>query len=105
AVEGHGLAEEVQQAYAALASRGELSVRAHLALSPSWGGSDTASCVARLEQWRPQIAGRGRGDAFLSVAGLVAEANPTPDNAARRSEERRVGKRGGRGWRGSVLRL
>jgi len=82
-VEGHGLAEEVQQAYAALASRGELSVRAHLALSPSWGGSDTASCVARLEQWRPQIAGRGRGDAFLSVAGLVAEANPTPDNAVR----------------------
>ena len=82
-VEGHGLAEEVQQAYAALASRGELSVRAHLALSPSWGAGDAASCVARLGQWRPRIAGRGSGDTFFRVAGLVAEANPTPDNAVR----------------------
>jgi predicted amidohydrolase YtcJ len=82
-VEGHGLAEEVQQAYETLAGRGELSVRAHLALSPSWDGSDAASCVARIEQWRPRIAGPGAGDAVLRIAGLVAEANPTPDNAVR----------------------
>jgi hypothetical protein len=82
-VEGHGVADEVLAAYEELDRRGELTVRAHLAKSPSWGGADAAGRVARLDRWRAQIAGRGTGGAFLRVAGLVAEANPTPDNAVR----------------------
>jgi predicted amidohydrolase YtcJ len=82
-VEGHGLADEVIRAYETLAGQGELSVRAHLALSPSWGARDAASCVGRLDEWHTRIAGPGSGDAFLRVSGLVAEANPTPDNAVR----------------------
>lgn len=82
-VEGHGVADEVARAYDELARRGEVRVRAHLALSPSWGTRDAAACVARLDAWTPRIAGRGSGDAFLRVAGLVAETNPTPDNAVR----------------------
>jgi predicted amidohydrolase YtcJ len=81
--EGHGLADEVVRAYEELAERGELTLRAHLALSPSWGDGDLAACVARLDRWRARIAGRGTGDARLMVAGLVAEANPTADNAVR----------------------
>ena len=82
-VEGHGVAEEVLRAYEALADRRELTVRAHLLLSPSWGASDPVSMRARLDAWQARIAGRGAGDAFLRVAGLVAEGNPTPDNVVR----------------------
>ncbi len=82
-VEGHGVVAEVVGAYEALAARGESTVRAHLALSPSWDALDPAACVARLDGWTARIAGRGTGDAFLRVGGLVGEANPTPDNAVR----------------------
>ena len=82
-VEGHGAAEEILRAYEEVASRRELTVRAHLFRSPSWGRGDPASIAARLDAWQARIAGRGTGDAFLRVAGLVAEANPTPDNAVR----------------------
>ncbi|MBI2161668.1 MAG: amidohydrolase [Candidatus Rokubacteria bacterium] len=82
-VEGHGVVDEVLGAYEALGARGEATVRAYLALSPSWGAADPAACLARLDGWTARIAGRGTGDAFLHVGGLVAEANPTPDNAVR----------------------
>jgi len=82
-VEGHGVADEVASAHEVLAGRGEMTVRAHLAMSPSWGAADPASCAARLDAWHARIAGRGTGDAFLRMTGLVAEANPTPDNAVR----------------------
>ncbi len=82
-VEGHGVADEVFSAYETLATRGESTVRAHLVLSPSWGAADPAACLARLDGWTARIAGRGTGDAFLRVGGLVAEANPTADNAVR----------------------
>jgi hypothetical protein len=65
------------------ARRGELTVRAHLTQSPSWGAADLTTIETRLAAWKPRIAGRGSGDAFLRVAGLVAEANPTPDGAVR----------------------
>jgi predicted amidohydrolase YtcJ len=82
-VEGHGIADEVMRVYDDAAGRGELTVRAHLTVSPSWGGADPATIESRLAAWRPRIAGRGSGDAFLRVAGLVAETNPTPDGAVR----------------------
>jgi len=81
--EGHGIADEVRGVYEEAAGRNELTVRAHLALSPSWGDADAAGRVARLAEWAPRIAGRGTGDAWLRVAGLVAEADPTPDSAVR----------------------
>jgi predicted amidohydrolase YtcJ len=78
--EGHGVADEVVGAYEELARRGELTVRVHLALSPSWSGAPAA---AKLDDWKARIAGRGSGDAFLRVSSLVAEATPSPDNAIR----------------------
>src|SRR5439155_865131 len=74
---------EILRVYGEVASRRELTVRAHLFRSPSWGRGDPASITARLDAWQARIAERGTGDAFLRVAGLVAEANPTPDNAVR----------------------
>ena len=82
-VEGHGVAEEVLRVYEELAGRGEPTVRAHLLQSPAWAAAHPASIGARLDAWQARIARRGTGDAFLRVAGLVAEANPTPDNAVR----------------------
>jgi predicted amidohydrolase YtcJ len=82
-VEGHGVAEEVMRVYDEAAGRGELTVRAHLTVSPSWGDADPAAIESRLAAWKPRIAGRGRGDAFLRVAGLVAETNPGADGAVR----------------------
>jgi len=82
-VEGHGVADEVLRVYDEAAARGELTVRAHLTVSPSWGGAEAAAIESRIAAWKPRIAGRGSGDAFLRVAGLVAEANPSADAAVR----------------------
>src|SRR2546430_14732181 len=76
-VEGHGVAEEVLRAYETLAGRRDLTVRAHLFLSPSWGAGDPASIRTRLDAWPTHISGRGAGDAFLPGAGPAREANPT----------------------------
>ncbi|HEY7539035.1 MAG TPA: amidohydrolase [Methylomirabilota bacterium] len=84
-VEGHGVADEVLRVYDETARRGHLTVRAHLTVSPSWGAAtaSTSTIESRLAAWAPRIAGRGSGDAFLHVAGLVAESNPTPDALVR----------------------
>jgi predicted amidohydrolase YtcJ len=82
-VEGHGVADEVLRVYDEAAARRELTVRAHLTLSPSWGAAHPQAIQERLAAWRPWIAGRGSGDAFLRIAGLVAETNPSPDGAVR----------------------
>ncbi len=81
--EGHGVADEVLRVYDDAAARGELTVRAHLTLSPSWGAANPTTIETRLAAWKPRIAGRGSGGAFLRVAGLVAEPNPTPDGSVR----------------------
>jgi hypothetical protein len=82
-VEGHGVADEVMRVYDDAAARRALTVRAHLTLSPSWGAADPATIESRLASWKPRIAGRGSGDSFLRVAGLVAETNPGADGAVR----------------------
>jgi len=78
-VEGHGVADEVMRVYDEAGGRGDLTVRAHLTVSPSWGTADAAAIAPRLDAWKSRIAGRGIGDAYLRIAGLVAETNPTRD--------------------------
>ena len=82
-VEGHGVADEVMRVYDEAGGRGDLTVRAHLTVSPSWGTADAAAIASRLDARKPRIAGRGTGNAYLRVAGLVAEANPSPDAVIR----------------------
>jgi predicted amidohydrolase YtcJ len=81
--EGHGVAAEVLRAYKALAERGELTVRAHLVLSPSWHDVGILDFEALLGSWATWLAGRGLGDGFLRVAGLAAQADVSPDGAVR----------------------
>ena len=80
--EGHGIADEVRAVYRDVAAAGDLTVRAHLAKSPSWstGGKPPAAQVAA---WAPIIGGRGTGDAWLRDAGMFAEAGVTSDNLVR----------------------
>jgi predicted amidohydrolase YtcJ len=82
-IEGHGVADEVMRVYDDAARRNELTVRAHLTVSPSWGAANEGTIESRLAAWTPRIAGRGSGDAFLRLAGLVAETNPTADGTVR----------------------
>jgi predicted amidohydrolase YtcJ len=66
--EAHGVAPEVQRVYRQLHEAGELTVRAHLVLSPTWGSVEEG--VDLLEQWLAFAAGRGTGDAWLRFGGV-----------------------------------
>ncbi len=66
--EGHGVAPEVLALYRRLWERGELWVRAYLALCPWW---DTLAEAERaLADWAPFAGGAGFGDAWLRVGGV-----------------------------------
>ena len=80
--EGHGIADEVRAVYHEVAAAGDMTVRAHLTMSPSWSiaGKPPDEQVAA---WAPMLGGRGTGDAWLRVAGLFAEGGRTADNVVR----------------------
>ena len=80
--EGHGIADEVRAVYRDVAAAGDMTVRAHLTMSPSW----STSAKPRAEQvaaWAATIGGHGTGDAWLRLGGLFAEAGVTADNRVR----------------------
>jgi predicted amidohydrolase YtcJ len=62
------VAPEVQRVYRQLHDGGELTVRAHLVLSPTWGSA--AEGVDLLERWLPFASGRGSGDDWLRFGGV-----------------------------------
>jgi hypothetical protein len=67
--EAHGVAPEVQRVYRQLHEAGELTVRAHLVLSPTW--STAAEGIQTLERWMPFANGRrGSGDDRLRLGGI-----------------------------------
>ena len=80
--EGHGIADEVRAAYRDVAAAGQMTVRAQLLMSPSWGTSAKPP-VERVDEWAKTFSGRGTGDAWLRLAGLFAEAGVTADNLVR----------------------
>ena len=81
--EGHGIADEVARAYREVHARGEMTVRAHLVVSPSWSRARTSALSGVLGSWSSWAAGRGLGDAHLRAGGLFAELGATPDNEIR----------------------
>ena len=67
--EAHGVAPEVQRVYRQLHEAGEMTVRAHLVLSPTWGTA--AEGIEAIERWLPFASGRhGTGDAWLRFGGV-----------------------------------
>jgi hypothetical protein len=76
--EPHGVAPEVMDVWRAAHRAGELTVRAQLVHSPSWGGLDT---TARIDAVRG-FAGSD-GDDWLRVGGMFIEIGRGADGAAR----------------------
>ncbi len=70
--EGHGIATEVLDAYRQVHRAGALTMRATLAISPSWSGAAGAGVAALVKAWAGGLAGPGAGDDWLKVSGLFA---------------------------------
>jgi predicted amidohydrolase YtcJ len=83
--EGHGVAPEVLRAYQELHAADELTMRADLVFSPSWGLVRDTPIPALLKSWAGWIAGRGLGDDTLRMAGMFAEVTANADDNALRA--------------------
>ena len=68
--EGHGVVPEVLSAYQTLWSRRQQSVRAYLALSPSW--TTTLEAEQAMDSWSA-FSGAGFGDDWLRIGGIYLD--------------------------------
>jgi predicted amidohydrolase YtcJ len=80
--EGHGIADEVRAVYEEVAAAAGMTVRAHLMRSPSWPRAPEPP-AAQVALWGSTIGGRGTGDAWLRIGGLLAETGVSADNRVR----------------------
>jgi predicted amidohydrolase YtcJ len=78
--EGHGSSPETIAVYRELWQRGELTVRCHLCVSPTWASVEEGRKV--LRDGLPHARGRGLGDSFLRVAGVFVGFGGNPKTAA-----------------------
>ncbi|MBN9014009.1 MAG: amidohydrolase family protein, partial [Rhizobiales bacterium] len=81
--EGHGCAPEVIGAYRDLWQAGDLTMRMHLVVSPTWATGDEAELMMR--DWLSHARGAGIGDATLRIGGIFVGygGEPTAARAAR----------------------
>lgn len=89
--EGHGLAPEVIAAYQKLQAAGEITVRSHIVLSPTWDMAPGAPLGDMLQIWAEVAGGSGLGDAFLKYSGLYAEIGGTLQDQIRRKNSNYTG--------------
>ena len=83
--EGHGVASEVIAAYKELWTKGEMTVRANLVLSPTPGWFEDPvrpEFELFLRDWATYAGDEGFGDEFLRFNGLFFQAGGDPDLAA-----------------------
>lgn len=78
--EGHGSSPETIAVYRELWQRGELTVRSHLCVSPTWASMEEGRKV--LRDCLPHARGRGIGDDYLRVAGVFVGFGGNPKTAA-----------------------
>ncbi|MGB3447711.1 MAG: amidohydrolase family protein [Xanthobacteraceae bacterium] len=78
--EGHGCAPEVISAYRDLRQAGELTMRMHLVVSPTWTTCGEAEVMMR--DWLSHARGDGIGDAFLRIGGIFVSYGGEPTAAA-----------------------
>jgi predicted amidohydrolase YtcJ len=76
--EGHGVAPEVLSVYREARERGDLFVRASLAVSPTWDATDAPRAMGEVAAW---VGGLGLGDDLLRVAGICLHYGGDPDVA------------------------
>jgi hypothetical protein len=83
--EGHGVAPEVLQVYKTVWDAGDMSVRSHLTLSPTWRSlREAASDMAR---WGHTASGYGFGDDMLRLCGVFIQLRGQRHVARLRSAE------------------
>ena len=85
AYEGHGVAPEVLRVYKEVWDAGEMTVRAHLALSPAW--KSVAEAAKEMERWGHSASGRGFGDAMLRISGYYIHYRGSRYTARARTAE------------------
>lgn len=84
--EGHGVAQEVIDAYKHLRATGRQTVRANLSFSPGWSGASEADLRKWVAENAARLRGKGEGDEWLRVAGLFAEVDPAPAESRLRAQ-------------------
>ena len=82
--EGHGVADDVIEAYKAVREAGRQTVRATLAFSPAWpeANFDISRMIA---DWARSIARRGLGDEWLRINGLYTEVDTSREHHLRKA--------------------
>ena len=83
--EGHGIVPEVLRAYKKLRDAGEMTIRAHLVLSPSW--RSVAEAEREMEWSGHAASAAGFGDDMLRVGGYHIQYRGDPYTARTRSAE------------------
>ena len=83
--EGHGVAPEVLRVYKEVWDAGEMTVRAHLVLSPAW--RSMAEAIQEMERWAHSASGGGFGDDMLRIGGYFIRYRGEPYTARARSAE------------------
>jgi predicted amidohydrolase YtcJ len=83
--EGHGVAPEVLRAYKELWDSGEMTVRAHLVLSPAW--KSVGEAAREMQRWGHSASGAGFGDGMLRVSGYYIQYKGSRYTASARSAE------------------
>ncbi len=83
--EGHGVASEVLRAYKEVWDANEMTVRAHLVLSPEW--KSVAEAAKEMERWAHTASGQGFGDAMFRVSGYYLSHRGNRYTARARSAE------------------
>ncbi|HVG50217.1 MAG TPA: amidohydrolase [Xanthobacteraceae bacterium] len=82
--EGHGVADDVIEAYKAVREAGRQTVRATLAFSPAWPEANF-EISHMIADWARSIARRGLGDEWLRINGLYAEVDTSREHHLRKA--------------------
>ncbi len=80
--EGHGVAGELLRVYKEVHSRGELTMRSTLAISPNWKAAGAAP-QSLIEAWGSWIGEPSLGDDMLKISGLFCAAGRSPADNVR----------------------
>ncbi len=83
--EGHGVAPEVLRVYKELWDAGDMTVRAHLVISPSW--QTVSEAEREMERWAHSISGPGFGDKMLRISGYYIQYGGSRYTARARAAE------------------
>ena len=83
--EGHGVAREVLRAYKEVWDASEMTVRAHLVLSPAW--KSVAEAAQEMERWAHSASGQGFGDSMLRISGYYIHYRGSRYTARARTAE------------------